>query len=151
MSQSNYYPSKERITEEEIDSITDMIEEKGIGSENTRLQKLPRNENESIGTFHVLLTSAEKDPEPQLIEEITIGDQRAKVFLCRGDHAAEMEKVCLELMEARKYALTPEQRTELLDLVRCFQTGNYQNAFQSFLRTTQMEHITGLKVLLWIR
>lgn len=133
-SQSNYYPGKESITEQEIDTITDMIEEKGIGSENTRLQKLPRNENESIDTFHVFLASAEKDPEPQLIEEITIGDQQAKVFLCRGDHAVEMEKACLELMEARKYASTPEQRTELLDVIRCFQTGNYQNAFQSSLR-----------------
>ncbi|KAJ5109410.1 dipeptidyl-peptidase 3 [Penicillium angulare] len=148
-SQSNYYPGKEKITEEEIDAITDMIEDRGIGSENTRLRKLRGGEGELIDTFHVLLASAEKGSEPQLIEEIVIGDQqRAKVFLCRGDHAVEMEKASLELMEARKYC-SPAQQTELLDVIRCFQTGNYQSAFVSSRRAwvtdrnPRVEHCIG--------
>lgn len=73
-SQSNFYPGEERITEEETETITDMVEDRGIGSENTRLQKQPRRDTEDFDTFHVLQASAEKDPEPRLIGEIAIGD-----------------------------------------------------------------------------
>lgn len=135
-SQSNYYPGKLKITAEEIDIITDMIEDNGIGSENTRLQKLPHAGSESFDSFHVLQASAEKDDAPKLIGEVIIGDSRiAKIFLCRGDHSEEMEKVCLELLEARKYSLTAEQQTELLQLVECFKTGDYKTAFWSSLKT----------------
>jgi dipeptidyl-peptidase-3 len=134
-SQSNFYPGKERITKQEIEAITNMIEEKGISAENTRLQKQPPGEFDDVDIFYVLQASAEEDPAPQLIGEITIGNQRqARIFLCRGDHSKEMEKICSELVEARKYASTAEQRTELSHLVECFRTGEYKTAFWAALK-----------------
>lgn len=66
-SQSNFYPGKEKITKEEIEVITKFIKAKGIASETTRLQKLPRTGSEESDKFYVLQASVEKDASPTLI------------------------------------------------------------------------------------
>lgn len=134
-SQSNFYPGNEKMTKEEIEIITKMIKARGIASETTRLQKLPRTGSEESDKFYVLRASAKKDPSPKLIGEVTIGDQQpAEVFLCRGDHFNELEQVDRELNQAHQYASNPEQAQRIVQLLEFLQSGSYR-AFNDSSKT----------------
>jgi len=147
-SQSSYYPGKERITMEEIEALTKIMEAKKIAPENTRLLK-ETNSDASVKKFKILQASAEQDPELQILGDFEIGDQRsARVLLCRGDHNEEMAKICIELTEACKHAATREQKTALSQLTQSFRTGDYE-AFRSAHKTwvndkaPRVEHCMG--------
>lgn len=134
-SQSNFYPGKEKITKEEIEVITKFIKAKGIASETTRLQKLPRTGSEESDKFYVLQASVEKDASPTLIGEVTTANQQlAEVFLCRGDNFNELKQVSRELRRAHEYASNPEQAQMILQLLEFFQSGDY-SAFDSYVKT----------------
>lgn len=134
-SQSNFYPGQEKITREEIEVITEMIQAQGIAPETTRIQKLPRTGSEEPRKFNLLLASAETDDLPIFIKEVKIGDQQsAEVFLCRGDHFKEMKQVYSELYQAHGYASNPQQAQKIVQLLQFFHSGDYR-AFNSSIKS----------------
>lgn len=151
-SQSAYYPSKEIVTHEEIEAVTRFMKARNIAPENTRLFKAPRNITfgpEDFDVFEILQASAELDDEPQQLADIEIGtDRRAKIFLRRGDHSAELTKICANLTKASSYAANDTQKLALAQLIQSFRTGDYQ-AFNASQRTwvqdkgSRVEHCMG--------
>jgi dipeptidyl-peptidase-3 len=151
-SQSSYYPSKERVTHEEAEAITKLMEARKIAPENTRLFKAARSSAsgpEDLDVFEILQASAEADAKPQFLADIEVGGKRrAKVFLRRGDHSVEMIKICANLTEASKHAANDTQKLALSQLIQTFRTGDYQ-AFHAAQKTwvqdkaPRVEHCMG--------
>lgn len=105
------------------------METKKIFPENTRLQKFNQSSTsapEGFDVFEILQASVERDPVPQHLGDIQIGGRHARVLLSRGDHSKEMEKICVELSEALKYAATHEQKTALSHVIESFRTGDFK-------------------------
>ncbi|KAL1862253.1 hypothetical protein Plec18170_001078 [Paecilomyces lecythidis] len=132
--QSSYYLGTEQVTRAEIDAIKKIMHANKVAPENTRLRKYTCDTSSVFDKgyiFEILQASAEKDPEPQLLGYIRIGNHcPSRIFLKRGDYAAEMANISAETTEARKYATTEEQKTALSHLIESFNTGMYQ-AFRS--------------------
>ncbi|KAI1125551.1 dipeptidyl peptidase III [Nemania abortiva] len=151
-SQSNYYLGDGHITKPEIEAVSNLMKAIKLAPENTRLLKRTvggLSEHESPYFFEILQASAERDPEPISLGEITLDDGRlVKVFLRRGDHGKEMEKVCFELSKARENAANETQKTALSHLIRSFRTGDYK-AFREAQKTwvtdkgPRIEHCMG--------
>ncbi|KAI0441378.1 dipeptidyl peptidase III [Xylaria telfairii] len=151
-SQSNYYLGDEHITKLEIEAVSNLMTIKKIAPENTRLLKRTvgrPSEHESSYFFEVLQASAERDPEPISLGEVTLDDERrVKVFLRRGDHGKEMEKIFFELSKASEKAANDTQKTALSHLIRSFSTGDYE-AFREAHKTwvtdkaPRVEHCMG--------
>ncbi|KAJ8121468.1 hypothetical protein ONZ43_g2085 [Nemania bipapillata] len=137
-SQSNYYLGDDKITKEEIEAISSMMQANGIAPENTRLLKHTVEgvlEQESFDVFEIIQASADTDPEPHCLGELKIGAERqSKLFLRHGDHSDEMTKICLELGEALKHATGDTQRTAISQLIESFRTGDYK-AFRDAQKT----------------
>ncbi|KAH8590734.1 dipeptidyl peptidase III [Bisporella sp. PMI_857] len=132
---------------EEIEVVTKLMAAKKIAPENTRLQKQTPN-NEGLDMFEILQASVERDPEPQLLEEVMIRERHARVVLCRGDHAVEMTKICAELSEACRHTTNQGQKTAFSQLIESFRTGDYE-VFRSAHKTwvtdngPRVEHCMG--------
>ncbi|PVH79291.1 hypothetical protein DL98DRAFT_632565 [Cadophora sp. DSE1049] len=151
-SQSCYYPGGERVSHEEAEAVTKLMESLKIAPENTRLFKAARSTasgSEESHIFEILQASAEVDAEPQFLADIEVGGKyRAKVFLRRGDHSVEMTKICANLIEASKYTANETQTLALSQLIQTFRTGDYQ-AFHAAQQTwvqdkaPRVEHCMG--------
>jgi dipeptidyl-peptidase-3 len=61
-------------------------------------------------------------------------DSGASVYLVRGDHSAELKKICECLSEALKYAANPLQERTLMKYRESFQTGDIE-AYKESQRT----------------
>jgi dipeptidyl-peptidase-3 len=132
-SQSGYYIGKETVNQEEVETVTKLMEARKIAPENTRLIKAARTKSSgtNVDVFEILVASAEVDAEPKFLADVKIGSERqAKVFLRRGDHSVEMNKICASLTEASKHAANETQRLALSHLIETFRTGDY-NAFHA--------------------
>lgn len=151
-SHSSYYPGTQRPTKAEIEAITKMMEAEKIAPENTRLQKLARSPNSASANttvFEILQASAETDRVPRGLPSVEVdGQYLVRVYLRRGDHAAQMAKICSELTDAHKHAWTDQQRAALSQLITSFRTGSYE-AFHSAHRAwvtdkaPRVEHCMG--------
>ena len=95
--QSNYYPRTELITKNDIAKSAKVIEKHTIKPENTRLRKIM----DSIKSkFKILLALTETNI---IVNQLDEDGFEAKIYIRRGDHAAEMSKICSSLNEATKY------------------------------------------------
>lgn len=122
---SNYYPDSPNITKEEIAAIADILKEKKLLPENTRLTKLPS------GDFELLVASAEKEPsksDRDISEASWTLDAEPvngkKLSIRFGDHAKEMETIAAALKEAEKTAANERERAMQAEYVKSFSSGS---------------------------
>ncbi|KAK0622595.1 peptidase family M49-domain-containing protein [Immersiella caudata] len=116
-----YYPGTETISPEEIANMSEVMETRSIGPENTRIRKLVENRRP---IFHLLQASAEPVSSKDTSTELASG-----IFLIRATTPEELSKVCLALKNARKYAANNNQIQFLTHYVECFRTSSLE-AFQ---------------------
>ncbi|KAH9219625.1 peptidase family M49-domain-containing protein [Leptodontidium sp. 2 PMI_412] len=115
---SNYYPGDERITREEIATVSKVMDKLSVEPENTRVRKCAEQGKIS---FKVLQASVETTPVANMKDGDEIG---SGILLIRGDHAAELSKICSELEQAKKYAANDKQSKFLSDYIKSFRTGS---------------------------
>ncbi|KIX94492.1 uncharacterized protein Z520_09878 [Fonsecaea multimorphosa CBS 102226] len=127
-----YYPDSPRITKEEISIVGDVLEEKKLLIENTRLRKL------DSGDFELLIASGVSNPpaaERDLgeVSSIDLTGKLAgkKLHLRFGDYQEEMAKIALEVKKARKYAANEIEEKMLDEYARSFGTGSIQGFVES--------------------
>jgi dipeptidyl-peptidase-3 len=121
---STYYPDSADITVDEILSVGDMLGEKGLLLENTRLWKT------KTGDFDVLIASGVSNPT---VQDRDLGDVETidlpsgkKMRLVFGDHQEEMAKAALEVKRAAKESANDIQHKMLDEYGRSFATGSIQ-------------------------
>ncbi|KAL7944841.1 hypothetical protein V8C42DRAFT_345281 [Trichoderma barbatum] len=79
---SGYYPTEEPITRDEIAKVSEILNKKSTGPENTRIRKMLKD---GKPVLQLLQTSAETDPLKNGGNELADG-----IFLVRGDHLEEL-------------------------------------------------------------
>ncbi|KAH8719326.1 peptidase family M49-domain-containing protein [Phaeosphaeriaceae sp. PMI808] len=140
--QSAYYPGDCTITQNEIESISRLLEEHSIFPENTRIQKVCHTET---NTYEVLQASVVQDTEPAVFELPAL-DTTIKVK--RGDHSEDLAKICASLFEAKKYAANETQELFLCQYIESFTTGDlevYRNSQRTWItdKSPRDENIFG--------
>ncbi|KAK4235370.1 peptidase family M49-domain-containing protein [Achaetomium macrosporum] len=121
--QSSYYLGT--ITEQEIRTVSKILEQHAILPENTRIRKADNGVD-----FEVLLASVEVGVTGRTFP---LPDGTGSVRLVRGDHSAELGRICTELREAIQYAANDLQRIYLIEDIASFETGSLDS-----YRTSQM-------------
>ncbi|RVX71904.1 hypothetical protein B0A52_04303 [Exophiala mesophila] len=129
---TTYYPDSPSITKEEISIVGDVLEEKKLLIENTRLRKLPS------GDFDLLIASAVTNPPPA---DRDLGDLSSidlkgslsgkKLNLVYGDYQNEMAKIALEFKKAKEEAANQVEEKMLEEYARSFGTGSIQGFVES--------------------
>ncbi|PSN73620.1 peptidase M49, dipeptidyl-peptidase III [Corynespora cassiicola Philippines] len=138
--QSGYYPGDEPITRSEVAKVSEVMSGKAIGPENTRIRKVVKD---GKVVLHLLQASVETGSLDDGNEELADG-----VFLVRGDHSEELNKVCSALEKAMEYACNNKQAQFLTHYIECFRTGSLE-AFQESQklwvtdRSARVENIMG--------
>ncbi|EXJ71737.1 dipeptidyl-peptidase III [Cladophialophora psammophila CBS 110553] len=127
-----YYPNSPTVTKEEISIVGDVLEEKKLLIENTRLRKL------DSGDFELLIASGVSNPPAS---ERDLGDVSSidltgkladkKLHLRFGDYQEEMAKIALEIKKARKDAANEVEEKMLDEYARSFGTGSIQGFVES--------------------
>lgn len=140
--QSAYYPGDSIITQEEIAAVSRSLEDHSIHPENTRIQKSSDSE---VHTFEVLQASIEHDTESTIIEVPALG---TNIRVTRGDHSAELAKICACLAEAKKHAANENQRLFLSQYIESFTTGDletYRDSQRTWIKdkSPRVENIFG--------
>lgn len=118
--QSNYYPGEERISKEDIAAVAKVMEKYSIEPENTRLRKIMDGTKPS---FEILQASVEKTT---IINRLGGDSLGATIRVERGDHAAELSRICSALIEAVKYVASDHQAALLSDYIESFSTGSLE-------------------------
>ncbi|KAL7929496.1 peptidase family M49 domain-containing protein [Trichoderma chlorosporum] len=119
--QSGYYPTEEPITKDEIAKVSEIMNKKFIGPENTRVRKILKD---GKPVLQLLQASAESDPLENGDNELEDG-----IFLVRGDHSEELVRICSNLEMAKQYVANDKQTEFLTYYIECFRTGSLE-AFQ---------------------
>lgn len=111
-SQTPYYLNDE-ICEDEISRISKLLEEHGFHPENTRISKT--NEKD----YNVLIAAVDLRSAATL----SLPNNGGTMNIFYGDHRTELEKVCLELEQAARFAANDHQKKFLHGVRRKFQDG----------------------------
>ncbi|ETI21994.1 hypothetical protein G647_06064 [Cladophialophora carrionii CBS 160.54] len=129
---TNYYPDSPTITKEEISIVGDVLEEKKLLIENTRLRKL------DSGDFELLIASGISNPPAS---ERDLGDVTSidltgplagkKLRLAYGDYQEEMAKIALEFKKAKKEAANEIEEKMMDEYAKTFSTGSIQAFVES--------------------
>lgn len=118
---STYYPDSPDITKDEISAISDILEEKKLLPENTRIKKVTDG-------FEVLIASELTDPSERDVSqsEWTLDGELEgkKLRLVYGDYSKEMEKIAAALENAGKYASNDTEKSMHEEYVKSFKTGS---------------------------
>ncbi|KAI1616935.1 dipeptidyl-peptidase III [Exophiala viscosa] len=129
---STYYPDSPTITKEEISIVGEVLEEKKLLIENTRLRKM------GSGDFEVLIASGIANPpvEARDLGDDSVIDLKGKLAgktltLVYGDYLNEMAKIALEIKKARKEAANEIEEKMLDEYARSFGTGSIQGFVES--------------------
>ncbi|KAK1710798.1 peptidase family M49-domain-containing protein [Colletotrichum lupini] len=136
--QSTYYPGN-HITKEEIAMVSQVLEQKSILPENTRLRKL-----DGDAGFELQIASSDDGS----LGVLPLSDGRSSVKLVMGDHAAELEKMCVELTHAAKFASNELQKVFIKEYVESFRTGSlakYRESLRNWVKdkAPEIENIFG--------
>lgn len=108
---THYYSSD--VTQDDIKSVQEWADKKGVDQLNTRLWK------RKDGSLELRVASAETKPE----EEVKLECGR-KMYIVHGDYAEEMKAIADELAQAIPYAANETQKKMLEHYVKHFQTGS---------------------------
>ncbi|KAK8085115.1 dipeptidyl-peptidase 3 [Apiospora hydei] len=116
--QSSYYPGPVAVTKNDAECISRYMDAQHIYPENTRLRKA------EDGALEILQASVLLGES-----ELQLGDSLSSpvVKLLKGDHAADLEKVCENLQKANEYAANDTQRRFLAEYIESFRTGNLES------------------------
>ena len=134
--QSNYYPGG-NLSEEEISSISKLLELEGLYPENTRISK----QGDLNYTVHVASVQSSKPPSISL-------DPGRTVQIVAGDHATELASICSELSLAATYAANDIQKDFLSAYIESFRTGSldkYRDSLRLWVKdkAPRVENIFG--------
>jgi dipeptidyl-peptidase III len=129
---TNYYPDSPNITKEEIGIVGDVLEEKKLLIENTRLRKL------GSGDFELLIASGIDNPptsERDLGElssiDLTGKLSGKKLNLVFGDYREEMASIALEMKKAQKEAANENEEKMCDEYAKTFGSGSIQAFVES--------------------
>ncbi|KAI3323189.1 peptidase [Xylariaceae sp. AK1471] len=137
VAQSSYYLGQ-RISKSEIAAVSKVLNSNSIFLENTGIRKTGDT------TFEVIQASvAAKGPDTPLVT-----NSQLEVKLVRGNHAADLAKVCENLKNAAKYAANDIQRKFLAQYIESFQTGSldvYRDSQRTWVsdKAPKIENIFG--------
>ncbi|KAF2659056.1 peptidase M49, dipeptidyl-peptidase III [Lophiostoma macrostomum CBS 122681] len=120
--QSGYYLGDESITPGDITRVSEVMNKGSIGPENTRARKVLRDGNTVL---EVLQASAETDLSTDQSKQLAEG-----IILIRGDHSAELTRICEALEMAKQCACNDTQTDFLTRYIESFRTGSLE-AFQA--------------------
>lgn len=118
--QSSYYLGENPMGKDEISMVSQMMVRHNILPENTRLQKV---EADGKIVFNILQASVDTDAEPK---ELPTDGNNAIVRLVRGDHSAELAKICFHLSEAARFAANDREKEVISHYIKSFQTGDLE-------------------------
>ncbi|KAL9078491.1 MAG: hypothetical protein Q9157_002579 [Trypethelium eluteriae] len=121
LTQSAYYPGPNTMNEHEIAVVSEAMEQRLIFPENTRIRKEIHSSHSKI--FEVLQASVVKDDSALQLPS-TIPNSILK--LVRGDHAEELEGVCVSFEQAIQYAANDLQKEYLFLCLQSFRSGNLE-------------------------
>ena len=121
---SSYYASN--VTREDAQLVQDFLGEKGIGGSNTRLFK---EHVDGVGTVYELRIASARtdagdggeDPVARYLGQHVF--RNATIRVVRGDYAKLMQRVCVELQEAKKHASNENEASMLEHYIESFTTG----------------------------
>jgi dipeptidyl-peptidase-3 len=136
-----YYPGRCKITPQEIQAISHVMEQRGIFPENTRIEKV---EKDGGFSYHVLQASAQTTTP----REVESTEYQTRIVVTTGDHSTELSKVCAELTEAANHAANATQRHVISQYVRSFETGDlevYRDSQRAWIsdRSPRVENVFG--------
>ncbi|KAK7448564.1 dipeptidyl-peptidase 3 [Colletotrichum acutatum] len=136
--QSTYY-SGNHIDKEEIAMVSRVLEQNSIFPENTRLTKLDGDLQ-----FELRIASSNDGN----LGVLPLSDGRGSVKLVMGDHAAELEKMCVELTQAANFASNELQKALLQEYIESFRTGSlakYRDSLRNWVKdkAPEIENIFG--------
>lgn len=124
---TTYYPDSPTITKDEITTIGNLMEKKGLALENTRIRKT------TSGDFELLIASGISNPpvrDRDLGELSTFeldGSLKGKtVRLVFGDYLEEMAKISHSIKQAERNAANDNQKQMLESYARSFGTGSIE-------------------------
>ncbi|KAJ9606867.1 hypothetical protein H2200_008877 [Cladophialophora chaetospira] len=129
---TNYYPDSPTITKEEISIVGDVLEEKKLLIENTRLRKL------ESGDFELLIASGISNPPAS---DRDLGDVKSidltgslagkRLHLVFGDYREEMAKIALEMKKSGKEAANEVEEKMMEEYAKSFGSGSIQAFVES--------------------
>ncbi|KAK1526645.1 dipeptidyl-peptidase 3 [Colletotrichum paranaense] len=136
--QSTYYPGN-HIDKEEIAMVSQVLEQNSIYPENTRLMKVDGDYE-----FELQIASSHDGS----LGVLPLPDERGSVKLVMGDHAVELEKMCVELTQAANFASKEFQKAFIEEYVESFRTGSlakYRDSLRNWVKdkTPEIENIFG--------
>ncbi|SCV74412.1 BQ2448_6844 [Microbotryum intermedium] len=117
---SNYYPSDPAPSDEQVDEVQNLCDQKGISTLNTRLIKVSDKE------LVLKLASTGKDLPSSYPAELESQKLGFKVRIEGGDFAASLAKVNQGLLDAAKFAGDDNRSKMLHDYEASFRTGNLE-------------------------
>ncbi|KAI0868251.1 dipeptidyl peptidase III [Hypoxylon argillaceum] len=135
LSESAYYLGDTKIAVDEIAAIARAMQLNDLEPENTRINKSTANPGAS---YQVLQASVHSNDEFQNhakgsavpINVLQQGGEDSQldgdVRLLRGDHSAEMTKICEHLLQAVRYSANDTQTRFILDYLESFTSGSLE-------------------------
>ncbi|KAI1129103.1 dipeptidyl peptidase III [Nemania abortiva] len=157
LSESAYYLGDDKITLDEVATIARVMRLNDLEPENTRIQ---RGTGDSRVSYKVLQASVESNAELRdhikgsafPTEVLWPGNRDDKldgvIRLVRGDHSAEMAKICEHLLQAVRYSANATQARFILDYLESFTSGSleaYRRAMKNWVQDVypRVESILG--------
>ncbi|EPS45026.1 hypothetical protein H072_992 [Dactylellina haptotyla CBS 200.50] len=126
--QSRYYISSgdaEPFTKDEISSISQILQDRGIHQENTEfVKKLSRADNGY--SFTVFQASIDLPEAPILLSSTMREGKEFTVVLLKANHRKQLEKINDELTAALAYCANDRQKLVLQKLIESFKTGDME-------------------------
>lgn len=124
---TTYYPESPNISQDEITAIGDLMEQKGLPLENTRLKKT------ASGDFELLIASGVSSPplRDRDLGEVETFDldgklKGKKLSLVFGDHKEEMAKIAHSIKQASLHAANDNQKKMLDAYALSFGAGSIE-------------------------
>ncbi|KAJ5653465.1 hypothetical protein N7490_000468 [Penicillium lividum] len=124
---TTYYPDSPTISKDEITTIGNLMEKKGLALENTRIRKT------TSGDFELLIASGISNPPARDrdlgdVDTFELGGslEGKTVRLVFGDYLEEMAKISHSIKQAERNAANDNQKRMLESYARTFGTGSIE-------------------------
>lgn len=129
--QSSYYPGESRVTKDDAEYVSACMDAQKIYPENTRLRK---TKDGALEILQASVVQGEVSLQSSRSASPLAAAAAPSVKLLKGDHAAELEKICEHLQNAAEHAANDTQRKALAEYVESFRTGRLE-AYRDAQRT----------------